>query len=185
MANAPIIVKECYHSRVSVGEKESVDINSLTEEYLQLSYHGIMAKEKNLNVVLKTELDDKIGKIEIVPQDIGRVLLNIFNNSFYAVKQKKKDMGTSYEPIVTVSTEKHNGKIEIHVHDNGVGIPQKHVGKIFQPFFTTKPTSQGIGLGLSVSYDIIKAHGGSINVETKEGEGTEFVIHLPANEDVN
>ena len=173
------------HSSGSSGEKEPVDINSLTEEYLQLSYHGIRAKEKNLFVVLKTDLDNRIGKIEIVPQDIGRVLLNIFNNAFYAVKQKKKDMGANYEPMVTVSTEKNNGKVEIHVHDNGVGIPQKNVDKIFQPFFTTKPTSQGIGLGLSVSYDIIKAYGGSINIESKEGEGTEFVIHLPANGDVN
>ena len=171
------------HSRVSAGEKESVDINSLTEEYLQLSYHGIRAKEKNLTVVLKTDLNKSIGNIEIVPQDIGRVLLNIFNNAFYAVKEKKKNMGTNYEPMVTVSTEKNNGNIEIHVRDNGVGIAHKHVNKIFQPFFTTKPTSQGIGLGLSVSYDIVKAHGGSINIETTEGEGTEFVIRLPANGD--
>jgi two-component system, NtrC family, sensor kinase len=173
------------HSRASAGEKETVDINSLTEEYLQLSYHGIRAKEKNLDVVLKTELDTGIGNLEIVPQDIGRVLLNIFNNAFYSVKQKKKEIGTNYEPIVAVSTEKNNGNIEIHIRDNGVGIPHKQVDKIFQPFFTTKPTSQGIGLGLSVSYDIVKAHGGSIIVKTKEGEGAEFVIHLPANEDDN
>ena len=167
------------HSRVSAGEKESTDINSLTEEYLQLSYHGIRAKDKSFNVTLKTDLDKRNGKIEIVPQDIGRVLLNIFNNAFYAVKLKKKETGADYEPIVTVSTKKFNGKIEIHVRDNGVGIPQKVADKIFQPFFTTKPTREGTGLGLSVSYDIIKAHGGTINVETKEGEGAEFIIYLP------
>ncbi len=167
------------HSRVSAGEKESTDINQLTEEYLQLSYHGIRAKDKNFNVALKTDLDSRNGKIEIVPQDVGRVLLNIFNNAFYAVKQKKKESGADYEPIVTVITKKLNGKIAIHVRDNGIGIPQKVANKIFQPFFTTKPTREGTGLGLSVSYDIIKAHGGTINVETKEGEGAEFIIYLP------
>ena len=129
---------------------------------------------------MKTDFDESIGKINIIPQDIGRVLLNLYNNAFYAVNEKKKaGMLTDYEPTVSVSTKKINDKVEIRVKDNGNGIPQKVVDKIFQPFFTTKPTGQGTGLGLSLSYDIVKAHGGEIKVETKEGEGTEFIIQLP------
>ncbi|HEY5370564.1 MAG TPA: ATP-binding protein [Hanamia sp.] len=128
---------------------------------------------------MKTDFDGSINKINIIPQDIGRVLLNLFNNAFYAVNEQKSRNLISYEPAVSVSTKKINDKIEIRVKDNGNGIPQKIVDKIFQPFFTTKPTGQGTGLGLSLSYDIVKAHGGEIKVETREGEGSEFIIQLP------
>jgi signal transduction histidine kinase len=167
------------HSRVSTGKKEPTDINALCDEYLRLSYHGMRAKDKSFNAEIKTDFDETIGKINIVPQDIGRVLLNLFNNAFYSVSERQKIEGESYEPEVSVYTKKIDGKIEIHVKDNGTGIPQKVVDKIFQPFFTTKPTGQGTGLGLSLSYDIIKAHGGEIKVETKEGEETNFLIQLP------
>ncbi|MEO6637152.1 MAG: ATP-binding protein, partial [Ginsengibacter sp.] len=176
------------HSQLSTGQKEPTDINVLSDEYLRLSYHGIIAKDKNFNATIKTDFDRDLcsveGKINIIPQDIGRVLLNLYNNSFYAVNEKKHALTSSigqyngYEPTVTVSTKRLNDKIEIKVSDNGNGIPQNMVDKIFQPFFTTKPTGQGTGLGLSLSYDIIKAHGGEIKVETKEGEGTEFIIQL-------
>jgi signal transduction histidine kinase len=166
------------HSRTSTGVKELTDINALADEYLRLSYHGMRAKDKSFNAILKTDFDSGIGKINAVPQDIGRVLLNLFNNAFYSVMEKKKVVGESYEPAVTVCTKKLDGSVEIHVKDNGVGIPQKVVDKIFQPFFTTKPTGQGTGLGLSLSYDIVKAHGGEIKVETTEGDGVEFTIQL-------
>jgi signal transduction histidine kinase len=169
------------HSRISTGQKELIDINALVDEYLRLSYHGMRAKDKSFNTTLQTDFDTSIGKINIVPQDIGRVLLNLFNNAFYAVHQKNaspSSAGQLYEPTVSVCTKRIDDKIEIKVKDNGVGIPQKVVEKIFQPFFTTKPTGQGTGLGLSLSYDIVKAHGGEIKVETKEGEGSEFVIQL-------
>jgi two-component system NtrC family sensor kinase len=167
------------HSQTSKGQKELTDINSLADEYLRLSYHGLRAKDKSFNATLQTDFDVSIGKMNIVPQDIGRVLLNLFNNAFYAVMQKKKQVGDNYEPAVSVSTKKLNDKIEIRVKDNGLGIPQKALDKIFQPFFTTKPTGQGTGLGLSLSYDIVKAHSGEIKAETKEGEGAEFIIQLP------
>jgi len=166
------------HSRVSTGQKEPTDINKLADEYLRLSYHGMQAKDKTFNATLQTDFDETIGGINIVPQDIGRVLLNLFNNAIYAVMEKKKQVSDGYEPTVFVYTKKLDNKNEIHVRDNGLGIPQKVVDKIFQPFFTTKPTGQGTGLGLSLSYDIIKAHGGEIKVETKEGEGSEFVIQI-------
>jgi len=166
------------HSRASSGQKELTDINKLTDEYLRLAYHGLRAKDKSFNVEIKTGFDGSIGNINIVPQDIGRVLLNLINNAFYAVNERQKVEGVGYEPIVTVSTKKVGDKVEIKVKDNGHGIPQKILDKIFQPFFTTKPTGEGTGLGLSLSYDIIKAHGGEIKVETKEGEGSEFVIRL-------
>ncbi len=172
------------HSGVSTGQKEPTVINALTDEYLRLSYHGLSAKDKTFNATLKTNFDENTGKVNIVPQDMGRVLLNLFNNAFYAVTEKKKKSDKQYEPTVTVTTKKLDDKIEIWVRDNGVGIPQKLVDKIFQPFFTTKPTGQGTGLGLSLSYDIIKAHGGEIKVETKEGEGAEFVIMLSLKENV-
>jgi len=167
------------HSRASTGTKEPTDINALADEYLRLSYHGMRAKDKTFNASLRTNFDTTIGKLNVVPQDIGRVLINLFNNSFYAVSEKKKIMGNGYDPIVSVSTKKVDSKAEIRVKDNGNGIPSKIVDKIFQPFFTTKPTGQGTGLGLSLSYDIIKAHGGMIRVETREGEGSEFVLQLP------
>ncbi len=167
------------HSRVSAGQKELTDINALADEYLRLSYHGLRAKDKTFNATLRTDFDTSIEKVNIVPQDIGRVLLNLFNNAFYAVKPPNPLKGGHYEPTVTVTTKKLDSKVLISVKDNGVGIPQKNLDKIFQPFFTTKPTGQGTGLGLSLSYDIIKAHGGEIKVETKEGEGSEFIIRLP------
>src|SRR4051795_1903849 len=148
-----------------------------------LSYYGIRAKEKSFNATLQTDFDNTIGKINIVPQDIGRVLLNLYNNAFYAVNEKKKNTNENYEPTISVCTKRVDGRVEIHVKDNGVGIPQKVIDKIFQPFYTTKPTGQGTGLGLSLSYDIIKAHGGEIKVKTKEGEGSEFIIQLPLNKD--
>src|SRR6185436_157760 len=170
------------HSRTSSGQKELTDINALADEYLRLAYHGLRAKDKTFNAATKTDFDNKIGKINIMPQDIGRVILNLINNAFYAVDEKKKQVGEAYEPTISVSTKKTNGKVEIKVSDNGNGIPQKVVDKIFQPFFTTKPSGQGTGLGLSLSYDIVKAHGGELKVETKEGEGTEFIIQLPSKE---
>ena len=167
------------HSRASSGKKEPTDINALAEEYLRLSYHGLRAKNKSFNATTKTDFDNSIGKINIIPQDVGRVILNLINNAFYAVSEKQKQNINGYEPTVIVSTHKHNGKVEIKVTDNGNGIPQKVLDKIFQPFFTTKPTGQGTGLGLSLSYDIVKAHSGELKVETKEGEGSVFVIILP------
>ena len=167
------------HSRSSSSVKEPTDINALADEYLRLSYHGLRAKDNSFNATMKTDFDESIGNINIIPQDIGRVLLNLYNNAFYAVSEKKKQQAENYEPTVSIKTKKNGDNILISVKDNGNGIPQKVMDKIFQPFFTTKPTGQGTGLGLSLSYDIIKAHGGEIKVETKEGEFTEFVIQLP------
>ena len=172
------------HSQTSSGQKELTNINKLADDYLRLSYQGVCAKDKTFNAILKTDFDESIGKINIIPQDIGRVLLNLYNNAFYAVNEKNTSTGSvlneeRYEPSVSVSTKKLGDTVSISVKDNGNGIPQKVVDKIFQPFFTTKPTGQGTGLGLSLSYDIIKAHGGEIKVETKEGEGTEFIVQLP------
>ena len=167
------------HSRSSTGVKEPTDINALADEYLRLSYHGLRAKDKEFNATMKTDFDETIGNINIIPQDIGRVLLNLYNNAFYAVTEKKKQQLENYEPTVSVSTKRINNKVELTVKDNGNGIPQKVIDKIFQPFFTTKPTGVGTGLGLSLSYDIVKAHNGEIKVETKEGEGSEFIIQLP------
>ncbi len=167
------------HSRKSTGQKEPTDINALADEYLRLSYHGMRAMDKSFDLKIKTDFDNTLVEMGIIPQDIGRVLLNLYNNAFYAVIEKRKLQPEGYEATVSVSTKKKDDKIEIKVSDNGNGIPQIVLDKIFQPFFTTKPTGQGTGLGLSLSYDIIKAHGGEIKVETKEGEGTEFIIQLP------
>ncbi len=171
------------HSRSTSGVKESTDINALCDEYLRLSYHGLRAKDKSFNATMKTDFDNSIANINIIPQDIGRVVLNLLTNAFYVVDEKKKApqprQGVVYDPTVSISTKKINGKVEIRVSDNGNGIPQKVLDKIFQPFFTTKPTGQGTGLGLSLSYDIVKAHGGEIKVETQEGAGTTFIIQLP------
>lgn len=167
------------HSRSSAGQKELTDINALADEYLRLSFHGLRAKDKSFNADFKTNFDEGIGKINIIPQDIGRVLLNLFNNAFYAVNERKSQIPVSYEPTVSVSTEKSQNHVTITVSDNGKGIPKNLVDKIFQPFFTTKPTGEGTGLGLSISYDIIKSHGGSLKVESKEGEGSRFIIQLP------
>jgi signal transduction histidine kinase len=167
------------HSGSSSGQKEPTDINTLADEYLRLAYHGLRAKDKSFNVKIKTDFDENVGNINIIPQDIGRVVLNLINNAFYVMDEKKKQTKNGYEPTVSVSTKRTNGKVEILVADNGNGIPQKILDKIFQPFFTTKPTGQGTGLGLSLSYDIVKAHGGELKVETKEGEGSTFIIYLP------
>ena len=168
------------HSGASAGQKEMADINALCDEYLRLAYHGLRAKDKSFNAKLETNFDNSIDKINIVPQDIGRALLNFYNNAFYIVNEKQKENLNGYEPTVSVSTKKIKGKVEIRVADNGNGIPQKILDKIFQPFFTTKPTGQGTGLGLSLAYDIVKANGGEIKVQTKEGEGSEFIIQLPS-----
>jgi two-component system, NtrC family, sensor kinase len=168
------------HSRTSSGVKEPTDVNALCDEYLRLAYHGLRAKDKNFNAKFETAFDNSIGKIHITPQDIGRVILNLINNAFYAVSEKQKQNIAGYEPTVVISSKKVEGKVEIKVKDNGTGIPQKIVDKIFQPFFTTKPTGQGTGLGLSLAYDIItKGHGGEIKLATKESEGSEFIILLP------
>jgi len=186
------------HSRTSTGVYEPTDINALADEFLRLAYHGLRAKDKSFNVIMKTDFDKSIGKVNIIPQDIGRVFLNLITNAFYAVssapstsKSPKGDL--PYVPTVIITTKliksplgdlgakRSTGTetVEISIRDNGSGIPKDILDKIFQPFFTTKPTGQGTGLGLSLSYDIIKAHGGELKVETKEGEYAEFIITLP------
>lgn len=169
------------HSRTSSGLKVPTDINALCDEYLRLSYHGLRAKDKNFNANFETDFDSTLERMDVVPQDIGRVILNLINNAFYAVSEKKKssDLPAGYEPTVRVSTRKSVEKVLISVKDNGIGIPQMILDKIFQPFFTTKPTGHGTGLGLSLSYDIVKAHGGELSVETMEEDGTEFIVTLP------
>jgi signal transduction histidine kinase len=169
------------HSRASTGQKEPTDVNALVDEYLRLAYHGLRAKDKTFNAEIKTDFDPGMEKMKLVPQEIGRVILNLVNNAFYAVKEKAKLQSSpgGYEPLVTVTTKREENKIEIAIKDNGNGISQKILDKIFQPFFTTKPTGQGTGLGLSMAFDIVKGHGGEIKVETSEGEGCEFVIQLP------
>ena len=178
---ADAIVKSMLqHSRSNISKKELTDINVLADEYLRLAYHGMKAKDKSFNVDVKSDFDNTIEKINVIQQDIGRVILNLITNAFYVVTEKKQLKGDNYEPIVTVSTKKADDKILIRVSDNGNGVPQKVLDKIFQPFFTTKPAGQGTGLGLSLSYDIItKGHGGELMVETKEGEGTVFIISIP------
>ena len=168
------------HSRASTGERELTDINKLADEYLRLSYHGLRAKNKNFNADYKTDFDETIPELNVVPQDIGRVILNLINNAFYAVHERaKQNSGKNYAPLVSVSTKRVGNKIEVIIKDNGNGIPDKIKEKIFQPFFTTKPTGEGTGLGLSLAYDIItKGHGGELKVETKEGVGSEFIIIL-------
>ena len=175
------------HSRTTSGQKELTDINALCDEYLRLAYHGLRAKDKTFNAEIKTDFDNSIEKINIIPQDIGRVILNLINNAFYAVNERRKAEGAGYEPTIAISTASiqppastDGGRsVQIKVSDNGGGIPPKILDKIFQPFFTTKPTGQGTGLGLSLAYDIVKAHGGEIKVKTIEGEGSELIIQLP------
>jgi len=167
------------HSRSSSGQKEPTDINALADEYLRLAYHGLRAKDKSFNAKFETHLDHTLPEINVVSQDIGRVILNLINNAFYAVTLRHSKGDSGYEPTVIVSTKNLGDKIEISVKDNGTGIPEHIKEKIFQPFFTTKPTGQGTGLGLSLSYDIVKVHGGELKVETKEGEGSHFSIQLP------
>ncbi|MCO5286163.1 MAG: ATP-binding protein [Chitinophagaceae bacterium] len=183
------------HSRTSTGQKEPTDINALCDEYLRLAYHGMRAKDKSFNCTMETHFDSSLPKINVVPQDIGRVILNLINNAFYACAERSRSTAAErrnlegfqklqglapYLPTVTVSTKNLGGKVEISVRDNGNGIPEKIKDKIFQPFFTTKPTGQGTGLGLSLSYDIVKAHGGEMKVESMESKGTEFIVQIPA-----
>ncbi|HTI58857.1 ATP-binding protein [Mucilaginibacter sp.] len=168
------------HSRASSGQKEPANINTLADEYLRLAYHGLRAKDKSFNSELATDFDEKLPPVNMIPQDIGRVLLNLFTNAFYAVQQKQKTAGAGYKPLVELATRLKDGFVEITVKDNGTGIPDNVKDKILQPFFTTKPTGEGTGLGLSMSYDIVvKGHGGSIDVDTKENEYTLFTIKLP------
>ena len=179
------------HSRVGTGARELTDINKLTDDYLKLAYHGFRSKDKSFNATLKTHYDEALVKLNIVPQDIGRVILNLISNAFYACTARslkesqntieQKNAETLYTPKVSVRTKQSDKTIEIRVHDNGYGISKTNLKKIFQPFFTTKPSGQGTGLGLSLSFDIVKAHGGELNVITKEGDGCEFIIRLPIN----
>ena len=167
------------HSRSSTGQKELTDINALCDEYLRLAYHGIRAKDSSFNVTLETDFDNKVGQVLIQPQEMGRVVLNLINNALYTVSEKKKLQKDGYNPTVKVATLQKGNKVEISVEDNGAGIPEAIKEKIFQPFFTTKPTGQGTGLGLSLSYDIIKAHGGTLSVHSTVNRGTTFQITLP------
>jgi signal transduction histidine kinase len=168
------------HSRTSKSEKQLTDLNVLCDEFLKLSYHGLRAKDKSFNAELVTHFEENLPKANVSQQDMGRVMVNLFNNAFYAVRQKVKTAGDGYKPEVTVTTSKNNGELLISVKDNGNGIPDAIKDKIMQPFFTTKPTGEGTGLGLSLSYDIVvKGHGGSISVESKQGDGSEFVVSLP------
>ncbi|MEO6720293.1 MAG: ATP-binding protein, partial [Ferruginibacter sp.] len=171
------------HSRSSSATKEPTDINKLADEYLRLAYHGLRAKDKSFNATLKTEYDETIGDINIIPQDMGRVILNLITNAFHATSEKQQEGAADYQPTVTIKTQKSSqgsSGVCISVADNGNGIPQNVLDKIFQPFFTTKPTGQGTGLGLSMSYEIVtKGHGGTLKVETTGGEGSVFIITLP------
>jgi len=175
------------HSRSSSGVKEDTDINELADEFLRLSYHGLRAKDKSFNARMETDYDKSIGRVKIVPQDVGRVILNLVNNAFYAVSERKKQDTSSnesaevseYQPTVSLTTKRSSKGVEIRVKDNGTGISEAVLEKIFQPFYTTKPAGQGTGLGLSLSFDIIKAHGGELKVESQSGVGTEFCILLP------
>ncbi|MGK6351164.1 sensor histidine kinase [Parapedobacter sp. DT-150] len=181
-----IVKSMLQHSRSSAGKKEEININTLADEYLRLSYHGLRAKDKTFNATMETDFAADLHPIAVIPQDLGRVLLNLFNNAFYSVSEKKKDAPADYTPLVRVSTRNTrmtDGReaVEITVHDNGLGIPDAILDKIYHPFFTTKPTGQGTGLGLSMSYDIIrKMHGGDMRVATAEGAYATFVITIPA-----
>ncbi len=172
------------HSRKSTGQKEPTDINALCDEYLRLSYHGLRAKDKSFNATLETDFDKSIGLVKVIPQDMGRVLLNIITNAFHTVQEKKTKLSgqiEEYNPTVSVKTMKHQEEVIIRISDNGDGIPKEIKDKIFQPFFTTKPTGKGTGLGLSLAYDIVSSHNGELKVESEEGEGTTFEIHFPIN----
>jgi signal transduction histidine kinase/ligand-binding sensor domain-containing protein len=175
-----IIKSMLQHARTSAGQREPTNINALSDEYLRLSYHGLRAKDKSFNATIQTNFDPGVGKINIVAQDIGRALLNLFNNAFFSVAEKNKQQGEGYEPTVSLTTKKLNDKVEIRIRDNGLGVPKRIIDKIYQPFFTTKPAGQGTGLGLSLSYDIVtKEHKGQMNLDTREGEYAEFVVELP------
>lgn len=176
-----IVKNMLQHARSSSSEGVLTDVNFLAEEYMKLSYHGFRAKDNSFHVTIHSQVDPTIENINIVPQDIGRVLMNIYNNAFYSVSEKGKKQLSGYTPIVTVTTRREAGKVKIAIRDNGLGISEKYIGKIYQPFFTTKPTGVGTGLGLSLSYEIIKAHEGELMVESVEGEFAEFTIELPVN----
>jgi two-component system, NtrC family, sensor kinase len=177
------------HSRASTGVKELTDINKLADEYLRLSYHGLRAKDKNFNANMETNFDENLPKIAVIPQDLGRVLLNLFNNAFYAVNQRHQlskssklleSSDNNYTPSVFLTTQLIDNQIVIKVKDNGIGMSEATKAKVFQPFFTTKPTGSGTGLGLSLAYDIVtKGHGGKLEVESNEGVGVAFIIVLP------
>jgi signal transduction histidine kinase len=170
------------HSRGSSGEKVLTNINDLLDQYVALAYHGMRAQDKEFNISIEKNYDQSIGKVNIIPQDISRVFLNIVNNACYATNEKKKRIGNNFNPVLKVSSKNLKDKVEIRLEDNGNGIPASVIEHIFNPFYTTKPTGEGTGLGLSISYDIItKEHNGDLKVETKEGEGTEFIITLPKN----
>jgi signal transduction histidine kinase len=173
------------HSRASRGERQPTDLNALADEYLRLAYHGLRAKHKGFNATLTTDFDKSLGLVELVPQEIGRVLLNLINNAFYAVQQRQRLGQAGYRPEVCVATKRlNNEQAVIRVKDNGMGIPDGIRQKIFQPFFTTKPPGEGTGLGLSLSYDIVtKGHGGTLTVTTKPGEYTEFAVALPISQE--
>ncbi|MCC6279857.1 MAG: GHKL domain-containing protein [Saprospiraceae bacterium] len=177
---ASIVTGMLQHARAGTGKKEPADLNALADEYLRLAYHGLRAKDPNFNTKMITDFDPAIGKVDVIPQDMGRVLLNLINNAFYAVHQRELQLSGSYVPTVTVSTQQTDNQIIIKIKDNGTGIPDSVKAKMFQPFFTTKPTGQGTGLGLSLAYDIVvKGHGGTLEVESAEGVGTTFIIQLP------
>ena len=188
---AAIVTGMLQHARTSSGKKEPTDLNALADEYLRLSYHGLRAKDASFNAEMVTDFDPAVGRVEVIPQDIGRVFLNIINNAFYATQQRWKQVAEdlsgfknltgldSYEPTVSISSKKTDSKVEFRIKDNGTGIPDSVKARIFQPFFTTKPTGQGTGLGLSLAYDIVvKGHGGTLEVESEEGDGTEFIVKL-------
>jgi len=168
------------HSRTGSGQKEATEINALCEEYIRLCYHGLRAKDNSFKVTIETDFDNTIGRINIIPQEIGRVIMNVLTNAFYAANERKKK-SPSHEAIVSIQTKRTGNQVQLNIHDNGNGIPKHIIDKVFQPFFTTKPTGQGTGLGLSLSYDIItKGHSGEITVATTENEGSTFIIKLPA-----
>jgi two-component system NtrC family sensor kinase len=166
------------HSRASTGQKELTDLNKLADEYLRLAYHGLRAKDKSFNAGLITNFAESLPLVNVIPQDIGRVLFNLFNNAFYAVYQKQKSVDVDYKPTVEISTATNHGQVQIIVKDNGSGVPENIKDKIMKPFFTTKPNGEGTGLSLSLSYIVVKGHGGNIALNSKEGEGAEFTITL-------
>jgi len=178
---ADLIVKGMLqHSRVSSGHKEPTDLNALADEYLRISYHSMRAKDKTFNCEILTDLDPGLCEIKVVPQDIGTVFMNLYNNAFYSLSEQRKKKGDGYKPLLELRTKKKGENIEVSIRDNGIGIPDGIAGKIFQPFFTTKPTGQGTGLGLSLAYDIVvKEHGGTISLNTASLDRAEFLVRLP------
>jgi signal transduction histidine kinase len=177
---ADAIVKSLLEpSRTGTGQTEATDINDLVEDCLRLAYHGQRLKDVTLDVKIHTDLDGKVGTVPVVPQEISRVLLNLFNNAFFAVSEKRRSLGDDFRPELTVTTRQKDDNLELRIRDNGMGIPEEIREKVFQPFFTTKPTGEGTGLGLSISYEIVKAHRGVLSVDSRVGEYTEFLIRLP------